>query len=350
MSVYKFINLAHYNDIITPRRGRPRSLPAMGEFDLSLINEFRSRPSFYDRNCPKFKDKIYTAHQWQEISNKLGFDVSILKDRMLQLRNRYNLEKRRLEQLREENPSKPIESPWPLYEHLHFLSDHIRARRSYKKMVPLQSQSQQKQDHQQHHPQLRHLQLRQQTDASSSGCSGSFVQLGQTFPNTLLSVKMEEDDSEEQDTDADTESNDRDDNIAFEPSTILSEAQQIHSTTRTQQEQNSITTGYQPTITIRRLDTLRSPEPIAVEKPNKKRSYQCTQPAFFTEEPPTTTHQKEPCLSSRELRYIAFGNFVSSSLQDLPQNAALELVEKFTSEIVKSLLEKSEDFNGFPSD
>uniref|UniRef100_A0A905ATH8 MADF domain-containing protein n=1 Tax=Glossina morsitans morsitans TaxID=37546 RepID=A0A905ATH8_GLOMM len=274
---------------------------------------------------------------------------------MLQLRNRYNLEKRRLEQLREENPSKPIESLWPLYEHLHFLSDHIRARRSYKKMVPLQSQQQQqqqqqKQDLQQRHQQLRHLQLRQQTDASSSGCSGSFVQLGQTYPNTLLSVKMEEDDSEDQDSDADTESNDRDDTVAFEPSTILSEAQQIHSTTRIQQEQNSTNTGYQPTITIRRLDTLRSPDPAVIEKPNKKRSYQCTQPAFSAGESSQTTHQKEPCLSSRELRYAAFGNFVSSSLQDLPQNAALELVEKFTSEIVKSLLEKSEDFNGFPSD
>uniref|UniRef100_A0A905AWP0 MADF domain-containing protein n=1 Tax=Glossina morsitans morsitans TaxID=37546 RepID=A0A905AWP0_GLOMM len=246
----------------------------MGEFDLSLINEFRSRPAFYDRNCPKFKDKIYTAHQWQEISNKLGFDVSKLKDRMLQLRNRYNLEKRRLEQLREDNPSKPIESLLPLYEHLRFLSDHIRARKSYKRMVPLQSQQQQqqqqqKQDLQQRHQQLRHLQLRQQADASSSGCSGSFVQLGQTYPNILLSVKMEEDDSEDQDSDADTESNDRDDTVAFEPSTILSEAQQIHSTTHIQQGQNSINTGYQPIITIRRLDTLRSPDAAVIEKPNK---------------------------------------------------------------------------------
>ena len=60
---------------------------------------------------------------------------------MLQLRNRYNLEKRRLEQLREENPEKPVESPWPLYEMLHFLSDHIRARRSYKRMFPMGNHS-----------------------------------------------------------------------------------------------------------------------------------------------------------------------------------------------------------------
>lgn len=58
-----------------PRRGRPRSLlPQMGEFDLSLIEEFRSRRSLYDRNSPQFKDKVYNAQQWHDMSNKLGFD------------------------------------------------------------------------------------------------------------------------------------------------------------------------------------------------------------------------------------------------------------------------------------
>lgn len=52
----------------------------MGEFDLSLISEFRRRPAFYDRNCPNFKDKIYNAQQWQEISNILGFDGKIFDD------------------------------------------------------------------------------------------------------------------------------------------------------------------------------------------------------------------------------------------------------------------------------
>lgn len=37
-------------------------------------------------------------------------------------------------------------------------------------------------------------------------------------------------------------------------------------------------------------------------------------------------------------KFEAFGNFVSMSLLDLPEKNALALVEKFTSEIVKSLI------------
>lgn len=37
-------------------------------------------------------------------------------------------------------------------------------------------------------------------------------------------------------------------------------------------------------------------------------------------------------------KFEAFGNFLASSLIDLPEKNALELVEKFTSEIVKTLI------------
>lgn len=37
-------------------------------------------------------------------------------------------------------------------------------------------------------------------------------------------------------------------------------------------------------------------------------------------------------------KYQAFGNFISTSLIDLPEQNALELVEMFTSEIVKALI------------
>lgn len=37
-------------------------------------------------------------------------------------------------------------------------------------------------------------------------------------------------------------------------------------------------------------------------------------------------------------KFEAFGNFVVSSLTDLPEPRALELVEKFTSELVKALI------------
>lgn len=37
-------------------------------------------------------------------------------------------------------------------------------------------------------------------------------------------------------------------------------------------------------------------------------------------------------------KFQAFGNFVATSLIDLPEKDALQLVEKFTSELVRSLI------------
>lgn len=77
---------------------------------------------------------------YKQHNKNLLISVSLLKDRMLQLRNRYNLEKRRLEQLSLEHPHKIMNSPWPLYNHLSFLSNHIRSRRSYKSMMTRSNQ------------------------------------------------------------------------------------------------------------------------------------------------------------------------------------------------------------------
>lgn len=43
-------------------------------------------------------------------------------------------------------------------------------------------------------------------------------------------------------------------------------------------------------------------------------------------------------LSSPTAKFEAFGNFVASSLTDLPETKALELIEKFTSELVRTLI------------
>ncbi|ALC46966.1 jigr1, partial [Drosophila busckii] len=108
-------------------RGRPRASYAQtGEFDLGLIREFRGRPALYDRANKRFKDKMHGAQLWMQISHKLGYDVSLLRERMITLRNRYNIEKRRVE-----NSGIAI-SQWPLYDNLSFLSEHIRSRRTYK--------------------------------------------------------------------------------------------------------------------------------------------------------------------------------------------------------------------------
>lgn len=56
---------------------------------------------------------------------------------MLQLRNRYNLEKRKLESQRSEACPNP-KSPWPLYKYLLFFDGHIKQRRSYKMLRKIQ--------------------------------------------------------------------------------------------------------------------------------------------------------------------------------------------------------------------
>lgn len=56
---------------------------------------------------------------------------------MLQLRNRYNLEKRKIEGMRTETSPNP-KSSWPLYKYLLFFDGHIKQRRSYKMLKKIQ--------------------------------------------------------------------------------------------------------------------------------------------------------------------------------------------------------------------
>lgn len=53
---------------------------------------------------------------------------------MNQLRNRYNLEKRKVD-LQRADGQVNARSTWPLFDHLQFLDGHIRPRKSYKAMV-----------------------------------------------------------------------------------------------------------------------------------------------------------------------------------------------------------------------
>ncbi|XP_017079754.2 uncharacterized protein LOC108113607 isoform X2 [Drosophila eugracilis] len=126
--------MEHLSHLYPPQlpkgRGRPRATYAQtGEFDLGLIREYRSHPVLYDRTNKRFKDKLYVAQIWDQISHKLGYDATSLRERMTTLRNRYNIEKRRVE-----NGLSTQASQWPLFESLQFLGDHIRPRRSFKNM------------------------------------------------------------------------------------------------------------------------------------------------------------------------------------------------------------------------
>lgn len=64
------------------------------------------------------------------VSN-IFFIANLVKTRMLQLRNRFNLEKRRVEAMKEQQPHNSVTSHWSLYERLSFLSDYVKTRRPY---------------------------------------------------------------------------------------------------------------------------------------------------------------------------------------------------------------------------
>lgn len=55
-------------------------------------------------------------------------------------------------------------------------------------------------------------------------------------------------------------------------------------------------------------------------------------------ENPTDT--KRAKLHQTSDKFNAFGTFIASSLQDLPETKALEIIEKFTNEIVRALIQK----------
>ncbi|XP_067635589.1 uncharacterized protein jigr1 isoform X2 [Eurosta solidaginis] len=401
-----------------PKRGR--AYAPMGEFDLSLIREFRACSALYDRSSESFRDKLYTSHQWKEISNKLGYDVSLLKDRMLQLRNRYNLEKRRVEQLREENPGQHVDSPWPLFNHLHFLSEHIRPRRSYRSLIPRHSShandsgddddEQTPQPPRRTQPQ-RYAAIRRVRDSLSddndddspdNGCTIINSAEMTPFANGILTVKMEEVDGENAANASDIESgsqsgNENANNQRAHPlklsaaSTLLTnQKHQPHSiplfnnksaplptiamkTRSLKYSASSAVPAPPAAIKIRRLDTMQERSVVAasaaagggVQSSQRQRTnipdtnshfnntnndnnsnntrsidrqnQDCTNPP--SRMPAYNVQVNRRCLTNSEQKYAAFGDFVTASLLELPASRALQLVEKFTTEVVRVLLD-----------
>lgn len=109
----------------------------MGDLDINLIALYSRTPALFDKRSPFYKDKQYSERAWNDIALKLGYKVEILRDRMLQLRNRYNLEKRKIEAARSESLPNP-KSTWGLYKYLLFFDGHIKQRRSYKMLKKIQ--------------------------------------------------------------------------------------------------------------------------------------------------------------------------------------------------------------------
>lgn len=75
-----------------------------------------------------------------------------------------------------------------------------------------------------------------------------------------------------------------------------------------------------------------------LREPSLKRSYN-TQNRYFAPPPPPIKRQR---FEGRSEKFEAFGKFLSTSLCDLSENKALELVQKFTSDLVKAFLTPEE--------
>lgn len=250
----------------------------MSALDLKLINEFRLVPALYNRNSPRFKDKAFVERAWKNISRILGYEPNILKDRMYQLRNRYNLEKRKLQSLRDEGITNP-KPMWPYYHNLNFLSGHIRQRKSYKAMRSVNGG-----------PGFRGFTKEE----------GRYRIVSPYSTNRTLDIKEEVDDQL-------YENGNEPDSFINDTMNTSSEAQP-HTTSKTSQTLQNINILKQSLL----ADDCSDPSnPMAQRKLSKNHH---------------PSHKFE-----------AFGSFVNNSLQDLPPHKALEMINKFTSDIVQAL-------------
>lgn len=245
----------------------------MSALDLKLISEFRMIPALYNRNSARFRDKIYVERAWNSISRKLGYNSSVLKDRMYQLRNRYNLEKRKLQSMRDEGITNP-KPMWPLYHNLNFLSGHIRQRKSYKMM---------------------------RLSNSSAGFRGFTKEEGKyriarpfiIDRNLQQEIKHE---INEQNCENGNES------INFMEMNVPEDQPHISKTSQT----------------LKNINILK-------------------QSLLADDGSDSTGHKKIKRNHHPSHKFEAFGSFLSNSLQDLPQHKALAMIDRFTSEIVRAL-------------
>lgn len=97
-------------------------------------------------------------------------------------------------------------------------------------------------------------------------------------------------------------------------------------------------------LSVRSLNTLRNHEQPMTNGHGNRRHYLANSTIALDSDSDISLHNMSSHRRSAEknppssAKYQAFGNFVSTSLIDLPENKALELVEMFTSEIVKALI------------
>ncbi|XP_032289410.1 putative uncharacterized protein DDB_G0287457 isoform X2 [Drosophila virilis] len=320
-------------------RGRPRASYAQtGEFDLGLIREFRSRPALYDRSNKRFKDKIHVAQLWMQISHKLGYDVSILRERMITLRNRYNIEKRRVE-----NNSLSISgSQWPLFENLSFLSEHIRSRRSYK----TQSKSLDEEDDEEafdvddgnsesNGPAkgIKHELEPDYEDGEDFDCDG-----GPLPVTTMLSIPHS---TPTNGSNTISASSNNINNI----NNVNNNNNNSSNNNINNNNNNNMLNGKaalpmancrQPELLLRVAKPKRAPQAHEEEPPAAKRrgdGHSASAPATSA----ATTNTTITAITTYP-KFRAFGEFVSHSLNELPHAISMRLLEKFTRELVQATI------------
>lgn len=249
----------------------------MSTLDLKLIHEFRLVPALYNRNSAKFKDKAFVERAWNAIARKLGYDANILKDRMYQLRNRYNLEKRKLQLLLDEGVSTP-KAMWPLYHNLNFLSGHIKQRKSYKMM--------------------------RSVSGGPGGFRGFTKEEGRYrvarpyLMNPTVTIKEEVDNQMYRNGNDTVDPDSLDDTM--NTSDVLP-----HTINKTSQ-------------TLQNINRLKQ--------------------SLLADDCSNSTAQKKITKNHHPShKFEAFGSFVNNSLQDLPQHTALAMIDRFTSELVHAM-------------
>ncbi|GAB0099231.1 uncharacterized protein DMENIID0001_150790 [Sergentomyia squamirostris] len=321
-------------------------LDTMGDLDKCIIEEYAKCRAFYDKSHPNFKDRVHTEKAWMEIAAKLGYNANLLKERMYQLRNRYNLEKRKLETMRQEG-----EEPrctWALYNLMTFLDGHIRPRKSYKAMMRRQQQRQQGN----HMPNLtRQHQQFLDSMAGNSECSLFELQRQQQESYQRMAnseapteVKAEYiydsygsivDEMDEEDV-ANQQSPNGVENFINPTVVIGAEDSKDDSAENSEQQKNSAnvsdlsqpqasTSQSNPYINVRHVDGMK-----------RKHSELSVHDQFYLQNQTINRQHYE----RRADKFNAFGHFMATSLAEMPENKALELVAKFTIQLVNALGEK----------
>ncbi|KAH8279017.1 hypothetical protein KR018_012571, partial [Drosophila ironensis] len=313
-------HLSHlYPPQLPKARGRPRATYAQtGEFDLGLIREYRSRPVLYDRSNKRFKDKLYVAQQWEQMSHKLGYDANSLRDRMITLRNRYNIEKRRVE-----NGLSTQASQWPLFESLQFLGDHIRSRRSFK--------------HMSRHDDEEQYGMDDQSDSNGQNASvkdemdddSQIFDCEQTLPvTTVLGIPLNSSDE------------------ANKSQRQMNGGEMANGKGGYNHFSDSIHRRPKPEYIISSpiLPTSHKRSAALDEPPIKRRAMDSHNHSMAGAIPSYYAHPPSPApLPAAYAKFHGFGEFMVHSLCDLAPATALRLVQKFTREIVQTSLRQEEE-------